>query len=86
MTNTFQWFGCLQHARSDHPFTLSCVRLILEPRLVIAPPDQRIPILEEMLFPNEWLDSLAENDLEGRTNRDVQREVRVPVSHRGDSL
>ena len=38
-----------------------------------------------MLFPNDWLDSLAENDPEGRTNRQVQREVSVR-SHLGDSL
>ena len=37
-------------------------------------------MVEEMLFPSEWLDSLAEDDPEDRTNREVQREVRVLVS------
>ena len=80
MTNAFQLTGCLRQARSHRPPTLSCARLTLKSRLLITSPDQKIPIVEKMLFPNEWLDSLAENDPEGRTNREVQREVRVPVS------
>ena len=35
-----------------------------------------------MLFPSDWLDSLAENDLDGRTNREVQREVCVSILER----
>ncbi|KIJ17067.1 hypothetical protein PAXINDRAFT_130593 [Paxillus involutus ATCC 200175] len=36
---------------------------------------QRIPIAFDMLFPAEWLDAKAEDDPEGRTNRNVQSEV-----------
>ncbi|KAF8839893.1 alpha/beta-hydrolase, partial [Paxillus ammoniavirescens] len=36
---------------------------------------QRIPIAFDMLFPAEWLDAKAEDDPEGRTNRDVQSEL-----------
>jgi hypothetical protein len=79
MTNAFQLTGCLHHARSHRPLTLSCARLTLKPRLLATAPDQRMPMVEKMLFPNEWLDSLAENDPEGRTNREVQREVRILV-------
>ncbi|KAF8547196.1 alpha/beta-hydrolase [Imleria badia] len=35
---------------------------------------KRIPIVEEVIFPSEWLNASAENDPEGRTNREVQRE------------
>jgi hypothetical protein len=30
----------------------------------------------EMLFTSKWLDSVAENDEKGRTNRQIQAEVR----------
>lgn len=60
---------------------LDSARLILRPRLLTTTdPDYRIPLVEGMLFPNDWLDSLAENDPQGRTNRGVQREVCVEVS------
>jgi hypothetical protein len=82
MTNTFQLTLCLHCARSYCPLTLSCARLTFKPRLLITAPDQKFPIIVGVLLPKEWLDSLAENDPEGRTNREVQREVRVPVSPR----
>ncbi|KAF8556875.1 alpha/beta-hydrolase [Imleria badia] len=43
--------------------------------LTTSEPDKKIPIVQETLFPGEWLDSLAEDDPEGRTNREVQCQV-----------
>ncbi|KAG6375904.1 alpha beta-hydrolase [Boletus reticuloceps] len=49
--------------------------LILEPRLLTTSDlEKKMSLLEGALFPAEWLDSLAEDDPEGRTNREVQRE------------
>ncbi|KAF8431824.1 Alpha/Beta hydrolase protein [Boletus edulis BED1] len=42
--------------------------------LTISVPEKKLPIFEDMMLPNEWLDSLAEDDPEGRTNREVERE------------
>ena len=38
------------------------------------------PHIVEMFFNSSWLDSKAENDLEGRTNREVEIMVRVQLS------
>ncbi|EIN07697.1 alpha/beta-hydrolase [Punctularia strigosozonata HHB-11173 SS5] len=38
-------------------------------------PEEKIPIILEMVFPVSWLDSPAEEDPEGRTNRAVQTEI-----------
>jgi hypothetical protein len=38
-----------------------------------------VPTALEMLFPSNWLDSKAEGDDKGRTNRQVQGEVRLCV-------
>jgi len=62
-SNVPSWSGCLRFARL----------------LTTHTPDQRIPIVLEMLFPSKWLNSLAENDTEGRTNREVQWEL---LTHR----
>ncbi|KAG6375884.1 Alpha/Beta hydrolase protein [Boletus reticuloceps] len=49
--------------------------LTLEPRLLTTSDLEKIfTFLEGALFPTEWLDSLAEDDPDGRTNREVQRE------------
>jgi hypothetical protein len=40
--------------------------------LTIADPEKKIPIIFEMLFPDEWLEAKADGDAEGRTNREVQ--------------
>lgn len=50
--------------------TTSIVKL-----LAIADPEQKLPIIFDMLFPNEWLETKAEGDADGRTNREVQRVV-----------
>jgi len=38
--------------------------------------DKKVPIVLSILYPDDWLDSLAEGDAAGRTNRVVQTEVR----------
>ncbi|KAI8998792.1 alpha/beta-hydrolase [Trametes punicea] len=38
-------------------------------------PEKRPPIVIESLYPKEWLDSKAEGDPEGRTNRDIEIEA-----------
>lgn len=42
---------------------------------MMSEPEQKIPIVLEMLFPKDWLDSKREDDVEGRTNREVEAEV-----------
>ncbi|KAF8126547.1 Alpha/Beta hydrolase protein [Boletus edulis] len=42
--------------------------------LTMSNPEMKMSLLEGALFPTEWLDSVAEDDPEGRTNREVQRE------------
>ena len=42
---------------------------------MISEPEKKIPIVLEMLFPKDWLDSKREDDVEGRTNREVEAEV-----------
>ena len=45
-------------------------------KLTFTPdPVAKVPTILGMLFPSEWLDSKAENDDKGRTNRQVQGEV-----------
>lgn len=49
-------------------------------RLMITPdPLRKVPIVMDMLFPAAWLDSQAEDDTDGRTNRQVQIEVMSEV-------
>ncbi|KAI9456102.1 Alpha/Beta hydrolase protein [Boletus coccyginus] len=62
-----------RNAWANIPSLAGCLRFAR--LLVTTDPNQKIPIIEEMLFPSEWLDSLAENDPEDRTNREVQREL-----------
>jgi len=38
-------------------------------------PEERIPVILDMLFPPEWLDAKAADDPKGRTNYEVQAEV-----------
>jgi hypothetical protein len=38
----------------------------------IRDPEKRTPYVVEMCFNASWLDAKAENDAEGRTNREVQ--------------
>lgn len=66
------------------PPYLCSARLILQQLrlLFTTDPEAKFPLIEEMLFPSDWLDSLAENDPHGRTNREVQREVCFRVSER----
>ncbi|KAH0830259.1 Alpha/Beta hydrolase protein [Lanmaoa asiatica] len=58
---------------ANMPSLTGCLRFAR--LLTTSNPDQKLPIVEEMLFPNEWLHSLAENDPEGRTNGEVQRQL-----------
>ncbi|KAI0093979.1 alpha/beta-hydrolase [Irpex rosettiformis] len=37
----------------------------------ISDPEVKIPMILEMAFPVEWLDSKAEDDTQGRTNREI---------------
>jgi pimeloyl-ACP methyl ester carboxylesterase len=46
----------------------------------IKDPKKRTPFVVEACFNSSWLDSKAENDPEGRTNREVQIMVRVQSS------
>ena len=48
--------------------------------MTTSDPEKHIQTLGELAFPGEWLSSLAENDPEGRTNREVQEEACAPVS------
>lgn len=51
-------------------------------RLVLIPdPKDKAPIVMDMLFPSEWLNQKAENDAQGRTNREVQIEVSSCSDH-----
>lgn len=43
-------------------------------RLMVTRTDAKLPIILGMLFPPEWLDAKADNDLKGRTNRELQAE------------
>ncbi|KAI0670539.1 alpha/beta-hydrolase [Trametes maxima] len=40
----------------------------------VTKPAKKIPIVLEMIFPKEWLDSKSETDPQGRTNREVETE------------
>ncbi|TFK28647.1 alpha/beta-hydrolase [Coprinopsis marcescibilis] len=45
-------------------------------RLLFTPdPVKKIPIVLGMLYPNKWLDEKAEDDSQGRTNRQIQTEA-----------
>ena len=47
-------------------------------RLVfIADPAKKVPLVMDMLYPAKWLAEHDEDDPQGRTNRDVQSEVRL---------
>jgi hypothetical protein len=48
----------------------------------IKDPKQRVPYIVEMCYNASWLDAKAENDPEGRTNRDVQIMVRGYLDER----
>ena len=51
-------------------------------RLVfIADPAKKVPLVMDMLYPAKWLAEHDEDDPQGRTNRDVQGEVRHIPSH-----
>jgi hypothetical protein len=43
--------------------------------MTITDPIKKIPILLCMIFPPRWIDEKAEDDAQGRTNRQVQSEV-----------
>ncbi|KAL1947964.1 hypothetical protein VTO73DRAFT_13688 [Trametes versicolor] len=43
--------------------------------MVITEPTKKIPIILEMLFSSEWLDSKCDTDPQGRTNREVETEA-----------
>ena len=43
--------------------------------MMIREPEQRIPHVLEMLFPQTWLDAKNPSDPQGRTNREIQEEV-----------
>ena len=45
----------------------------------IRDPKKKIPYIVEMCFNASWLDKAAENDTEGRTNREVQAAVSVVI-------
>ena len=47
--------------------------------MMIKDPEQRIPLVLEMLFPQSWLDAKNETDPEGRTNREIETVVRMLV-------
>ncbi|KAH9946254.1 alpha/beta-hydrolase [Epithele typhae] len=40
--------------------------------MMVSNPEDRIPLVLETLFPQEWLDSKDPSDPEGRTNRELQ--------------
>lgn len=50
---------------------------LLHRTFTIREPAQRIPHALDTLFPQKWLDAEADGDASGRTNREVQEEVRV---------
>ncbi|KIJ60619.1 hypothetical protein HYDPIDRAFT_116918 [Hydnomerulius pinastri MD-312] len=43
--------------------------------LTITDPEVKLPIVMDMLFPAEWLAQKADDDPEGRTNRELQSEI-----------
>ncbi|KAI0831136.1 alpha/beta-hydrolase [Trametes gibbosa] len=43
--------------------------------MAISEPEKKIPIIMEMLFPQEWLDRKSDTDPENRTNREVETEA-----------
>ncbi|KAI0646898.1 alpha/beta-hydrolase [Trametes meyenii] len=42
--------------------------------LFTTKPEKKIPIVLEMIFPKEWLNSKSETDPQGRTNKEVETE------------
>jgi len=47
-------------------------------RLVfIADPAKKVPLVMDMLYPTKWLAERDEDDPQGRTNREIQAEVRL---------
>ena len=44
---------------------------------LIADAEKKLPILLDMVFPQEWLAQKAEDDPEGRTNREIQTGVGI---------
>ncbi|KAI6116917.1 Alpha/Beta hydrolase protein [Pisolithus croceorrhizus] len=49
--------------------------LLLARALSLTDVEDRIPVLQSMLFPSEWLAQKAEGDPQGRTNADVQASI-----------
>ncbi|KAI0374724.1 alpha/beta-hydrolase [Pilatotrama ljubarskyi] len=43
--------------------------------MFISEPAKKVPIVLDMLYPKEWLDSKSETDPQGRTNREVETEA-----------
>ena len=42
-------------------------------------PVAKVPTVLDMIFTSSWLDSKADNDDKGRTNRQIQDEVRLTI-------
>jgi len=40
--------------------------------LTIKEPENKVPVILDMVFPTEWLEEKVDGDLQGRTNRQVQ--------------
>ena len=53
--------------------------------LLIQDPEVKIPMVLDMIFARKWLDEKAEDDPEGRTNREIQTIVRNRVPPRSGS-
>lgn len=46
--------------------------------MIITDPHVKVPIILDMVFPQSWLAEQATHDTAGRTNREVQTDVRAP--------
>lgn len=46
--------------------------------MTITDPHVKVPVILDMIFPETWLAEQAMGDAEGRTNREVQTDVRSP--------
>ncbi|KZT74193.1 alpha/beta-hydrolase [Daedalea quercina L-15889] len=57
--------------RSAFP-SVSWVLDLTRALLLIQDPDVKIPLVLDMIFARDWLDDKAEDDPQGRTNREVQ--------------
>ncbi|CDO70743.1 hypothetical protein BN946_scf184798.g58 [Trametes cinnabarina] len=51
--------------------------------MMISDPEQKIPIVLDMIFPKEWLDSKRDGDSQGRTNREIEYEFTRPPTFLG---